>query len=392
MLDECLKGIRVLDLSQYIPGPFATQLLSDLGAEVIKVEPPAGDPMRKFILEDGDGLSPFYKQINAGKTVVRVDLKSPQGRLMLADLLGRADVLLESYRPGVMARLGFDRNRLQQLNPRLIHCALSGFGQNGPYRLRAGHDLTYLAMTGGLSVTGTAETPVMPFPPVADHAGAMQAAITILGALLRRERSDRGAFLDVSLFEAALSWQSIGLTSARRPEACLQRGQDLLTGGTACYQIYRTREGGFVALAAIEEKFWRAFCEAVERPEWIGRQYEPMPQTDLIGALQALFASRTRQQWQELLAAVDCCFEPVLEYGEVSSHPHVQERRLIHSQNEAEPVTTVFFAAWVDKEPPRHRSSFLELTTQEAQRAWGVADKTAPAEVEGNRGATCQVA
>ncbi|NOY13245.1 MAG: CoA transferase, partial [Deltaproteobacteria bacterium] len=234
MLNDCLAGIRVLDLSQYLPGPFATQLLADLGADVIKIEPPVGDPMRRFIFCDADGESPFYKQVNAGKQVVQLDLKTAADQEVLSELLGNADVLLESYRPGVLERLGFGRSRLQELNPKLIHCALSGFGQTGPCRQRAGHDLTYLAMSGMLNLTGTVETPVMPFPPICDYAAGKQAATTILAALLRRGRTDQGAFIDVSLFEMALSWQSFALAAAGRPGKAFGRGRDLLTGGAAC--------------------------------------------------------------------------------------------------------------------------------------------------------------
>ncbi len=376
-MDECLKGVRVLDLSQYIPGPFATQLLSDLGAEVLKVEPPGGDPMRHFMLEDADGLAPFYKQINAGKSLVRIDLKSDAGRQTLEAMLERTDVLLESFRPGVMDRLGFDRERLQSLNPRLVHCALSGFGQSGPYRLRAGHDLTYLALTGALSMTGTTETPVIPFPPVADHAGAMQAAIAILGALLRRQTAGCGSFIDLSLYESALSWQSIGLTCAQREGAQLRRGQDLLTGGAACYQLYRTGDDRFVALAALEEKFWQAFCESAGRPDWIDRHNEPMPQTRLIAELQDLFASRSRSCWETQLAGVDCCFEPVLEYAEVASHPQTQQRQLVRPGGGGEPSTHVLFAAWLDEKPPAPRAALRELSVSEARQAWGVEQEPA---------------
>ncbi len=192
MLDDALQGVRVLDLSQYLPGPFATQILADLGAAVLKVEPPAGDPMRRFLLLDKDGLSPWYKQVNAGKQLLRLDLKNAAGRRMLEELVALADVLLESYRPGVMERLGFGPERLRQLNPRLIHCALSGFGQTGPYRLRGGHDITYVALSGMLDLTGTVETPVVPFPPLCDYAGGKQAATAILAALLRRETLRQG--------------------------------------------------------------------------------------------------------------------------------------------------------------------------------------------------------
>lgn len=372
MFNDCLQGIRVLDLSQYIPGPFATQILADLGAEVLKVEPPSGDPMRSFMLLDDDGLSPLYKQINAGKQLLELDLKSPDDHLLFQQLVAKADVLLESYRPGVMERLGLGRERLQQLNPRLIHCALSGFGQSGPARLRAGHDLTYLAMSGSLGVSGTAETPAMAFSPVADHAGAMLATTAILAALLRRASSNRGAYLDLSLFEAALFWQSIGLTAAQRPGQALARGRDLLTGGAACYQIYRTADDRFVALAPIEEKFWAAFCQAVEHPEWIARQFEAMPQTGLIAEVQALFAGRSLAQWQQRLAEIDCCFEPVLELAEVCDHPQVQARQLLQRRPQP-PRADVLLAIWVDGLPPRPRSELSQLSSDQARSLWNTA-------------------
>ncbi|PNU19269.1 carnitine dehydratase [Geothermobacter hydrogeniphilus] len=369
MLSDCLTGIRVLDLSQYLPGPFATQLLGDLGAEVLKVEPPAGDPMRSFILADGDGVSPFYKQVNAGKAVAELDLKTPVGRESLAELVRVADVLLESYRPGVLERLGFGRERLEQLNSSLVHCALSGFGQSGPCRERAGHDLTYLAMSGMLSLTGTAQTPVIPFPPICDYAAGKQAATTILAALLRRGRTGRGAFIDVSLFEMALSWQSFGLTAAGRPGETFGRGRDLLTGGAACYQIYRTADDRFVALGAIEEKFWRRFCETVERPDWIGRQRQPLPQTELIGEVAALFAGETLAHWRSLFVKVDCCFEPVLEQHEVPDHPHVRQRGLVQIYPR-ERRTEALFPAWVDGRPPQPRQPLSKVTAAEALAMW----------------------
>lgn len=159
-----LTGYRIIDLSQYIPGPFATRLLADHGAEVIKIEPPHGDPMRHFLKPEGDTPSPLYRHLNRGKKIVRLDLKTDAGKALFTRLLASADVLLESFRPGVMARLGFGRETLQEINPKLIHCALSGFGQTGPYRERGGHDLTYCAVSGALSASGTVERPVMTFP------------------------------------------------------------------------------------------------------------------------------------------------------------------------------------------------------------------------------------
>lgn len=322
---DCLAGLRVLDLSQYIPGPFATQVLGDLGAAVVKIEPPAGDPMRGFGPRDADGLSPFYKALNAGKTVLRLDLKDGGGAA-LERLVQGADILLESFRPGTLDRLGFGPDRLRALNPRLIHCALSGFGQTGPWRLRAGHDLTYVALTGGLSRLGEAAAPTIPFPPLADHAGAMQAVVAILAALLRRERSGQGAHLDVSLQESALSWQYLSLTAAGRD---LGRGRDLLNGGAAFYRVYPTADSRFLAVAAIEAKFWQAFCIAAGRPDLAARQDEPLPQDGLIAEVAALVAARPLAEWTALLQSVDCCVEPVLEPAEAFLQDHNQARGLL---------------------------------------------------------------
>jgi crotonobetainyl-CoA:carnitine CoA-transferase CaiB-like acyl-CoA transferase len=369
MLSDCLSGVRVLDLSQYLPGPFATQLLADFGAEVLKIEPPQGDPMSRFILQDEDGVSPWYKQINAGKTLLHLDLKTDEDRAVLGELISGADVLLESFRPGVLERLGFGRGRLQELNPNLIHCALSGFGQTGPCRERAGHDLTYLAMSGMLSLTGTRETPVIPFPPICDYAAGKQAATAILAAMLSRSKTGKGSYIDVSLFEMALSWQSFPLTAAQRPGEAFARGNDLLTGGAACYQIYRTADSRFIALGAIEDKFWQCFCTTVQRPDWVDRQHEPMPQTALIGALAELIASADFEVWQARFEGVDCCFEPLLEHSEVVNHPQVVQRQLLQSEETAGRQDALL-PIWVDNQPPPPRRALQKQTAAEALSAW----------------------
>ncbi len=370
MLDDTLQGYRVLDLSQYLPGPYATRLLADLGADVIKVEPPGGDPMRTFIFLDDDGISPLYKQVNAGKTVVRLDLKSESGRDRFAELVTAADVLLESYRPGVMDRLGFGYSHLRSLNPRLVHCALSGFGQDGPASQRAGHDLTYMALSGMLHHTGTMETPVIPFPPVSDYASGQHAASMILAALLRREKQGEGCTIDTSLFETVLSWQSFGQAGVGRSGRSLDPGYGLLTGGKACYQIYRTADQKFVVLGALEEKFWQAFCTAVERPEWIVRQHEPMPQTVLINELRALFAKASRDSWVELLIETDCCFEPLLEPDEVADHPQVIHRQLLGpSQGKGFPAE-IRSPVMVDHRKLRPRQALDEVSIEAVIARW----------------------
>lgn len=370
MIEQCLQGYRVLDLSQYLPGPYATRMLADLGAEVVKVEPPSGDPMRQFIFLDEDKISPLYKQVNAGKTIVRIDLKSDSGCALFRQMLAAADVLLESYRPGVLDRLGFTRNALHSLNPTLIHCALSGFGQDGPYAQRAGHDITYMALSGMLSHTGTPERPVAPFPPVSDYAGGQQAAAMIIAALLRREKLGRGGYIDTSLFEAAFSWQSFGLAGIGRPGRQLEPGQGLITGGLACYQIYQTADHKFVVLGALEEKFWAAFCRAVGHADWVSRQREPMPQTGLIAEVRRLFAGDTRRNWVQRLAAADCCFEPLLEPEEAVRHEQVSARRLIEGRHGACRPVDVRLPIKFNGHYPRERNPLREVSASSVAKRW----------------------
>lgn len=359
MFDNCLENILVLDLSQYIPGPFATMTLRDLGADVIKVEPPMGDPMRFAFLQDEDGISPFYKQLNAGKSVVKIDLKSEDGKAAFTRLVKKADVLLESFRPGVMGRLGFDQTTLKSLNPKLVHCALSGYGQTGPYAQAAGHDMTYVALTGALSQTGHKECgPVPIFPPLADHSGAMQAVNSILAALFRRERTGQGAFIDVSLFEAALSWNYLSLTPAARGQVAACGEGELSGGAAAWYAIYETKDNRHFAFAPIEAKFWRNFCLAVERDDLIERQHEPQPQDDLMATLRDLFKTRTLAEWAELLIPADCCMEPIHRPDEALRHPHVQAREIAFDNE-------IRYPAWVDNQPPVSRPPLKNVSIEE---------------------------
>lgn len=366
---DYLNGIRVLDLSQFLPGPFATQILADMGADVVKIEPPAGDPMRALDPITNDrGPGPYHALVNAGKRVVQIDLKSDDGKADFEKLIAAADVVMESYRPGVMERLGFGYDRLSRINSKLIHCALSGYGQNGPMRLVGGHDINYVAAAGQLGLSGAKNKPHMAYPMVADYAGAMQSAIAILGALVGRGRTGRGAYLDVAMADCVLAWQSQALTAlsmGNRPG----RGQNLLTGGAAFYGIYETADGKFVSLGAIETVFWKNFCEAVTRPELISRQSEPLPQTDLISEVAAIFKSRTRAEWDTALATVDCCYHPVLDIDEVARHPQNVARGLISEQVEQGSVA-VLQGFWTDGKAPSQRQPMREETVQGVIVEW----------------------
>jgi len=357
-MPDFLTGLRVLDLGQYVPGPYAALQLADMGADVIKIEPPGGDPMRRLGVVDSDGLSPLYKVMNGGKRVVELDLKSSNGKTAFERFLAVADVLVESYRPGVMDRLGFDRARLGSLNAGLIHCAITGWGQTGPYRLKANHDLNCMALGGGLIGSGVKEAPVVAWPPTSDYASGIQAAAAICGALLRRGRTGQGAFLDISMAETVLAWQSGGLTAALRPEIEPHRGCNLLNGGAACYGIYRTKDGRFLTLGNLEEKFWIAFADAAGHPEWGPRQWDPMPQTDLIAEVQAVVEQRSLDEWTSILEAVDTCFHAVLDFGEIPQHPQILARATTARRDDPSGVTVeALFPAWVDGVPPTERPS-----------------------------------
>jgi alpha-methylacyl-CoA racemase len=374
MLQPFLAGYRVVDLSQYAPGPYGGQILADLGAHVVKVEPPGGEPLRVMGPIDSDGVSAWYKVMNRGKAVVEVDLKSDAGKRAFERLLGHADAMLESYRPGVLDRLGFSRTRLDQINPRLIHCSLSGWGQTGPYRLKGGHDTNYMSLMGGLAISGDRTAPAMAHPPTADYASGMHAALSITAALLGRDgpRGDsKGRFLDVSIAETVLPWQMLAFTSARRAGFAMERGDALLNGGAAFYHLYETSDGRYVSLGAIEPKFWANFCTAAGRPEWIERQNEPLPQDGLIAEVAALFAARSLVQWNEILEAVDCCFEPVHEIAETLAHPHIEARGMVHEIGGPEPRVEVSFPAWVDGAPPPAPDPVRFASVEAVLDEWG---------------------
>ncbi len=365
-----LAGVRVLDMSQFLPGPYCAQILSDMGAEVVKLESPAGDPMRSFGPLGIDGLSLFYKGINAGKTVISLDLKSEDGKAAFTALIKRADVLIESFRPGALERLGFASNHIKTLNPRLIHCALSGFGQSGPDRQRAGHDINYMALAGGLAASGTTDRPVFAAPPIADFASGSQAASAVLAALFGRERNGKGCYLDMSITESVLAWQGMNLTACNTQNHRPERKRNLLNGGAACYQVYRTRDGRFISLGAIEPKFWANFCTALARPDWIPRQTESLPQTALIDEVAAAIAQQDLSYWQERLDPVDCCFHTVVDIGEIAEHPQIKARGMLAPDPETPGLIQALYPAWLDGSPPEKRRPVKTAGCEELLAAW----------------------
>jgi crotonobetainyl-CoA:carnitine CoA-transferase CaiB-like acyl-CoA transferase len=352
-----LDNIRVIDLSQYIPGPFATRQLADLGAEVIKIEPPGGDPMRNFMHHESLAPSPVYRHINRGKRVCELNLKSDAGKQALSELIVEADILLESFRPGVLAYLGFDRGQIDRLNPRLIHCALSGYGQTGPYALRSGHDINYCALSSQTIVSGIAEKPVIAYPPIADHAAALQASTLMLAALHARDKQEIGIYLDISITESILAWQYLPLLTDAKDRATV-----ILSGGAACYNIYQCGDRGFISLGAIEPVFWKNFCDAVNRPEWVDRQYESMPQKGLIKELAMLMATGSVNHWRDLLEESNCCFEVLFSANELAQQTQLESRQALTAAGPTYP-------AWINRQPVETAVDFEQLE-QGAAPVW----------------------
>jgi alpha-methylacyl-CoA racemase len=305
-----LSGIRVLDLTRHYPGPYATLLLSDFGADVVKLEDASeGDPLR--------ALPEQFEALNRGKRSIAVDLKTSEGALVFRRLCARADVLIEGFRPGVLARLGCAPEALAAEFPRLVICSLSGFGQTGPLRERAGHDIGYLAASGLLSRFGLNDVPVAPGAQIADYlAGGQQAVVAVLAALLERNTTGRGRLLDVAMCEGAMQ--------ALFPRMADASSEDVLGGDRPCYRVYACLGGGAFVLGALEPKFWHRFCTAVARPEWEGRQFD----ASLSTAVDELFLERTRDEWAALLGPADCCAEPVLVVEELRTHPQHRARSL----------------------------------------------------------------
>lgn len=312
-----LRGLRVLDLTMLLPGPYCSLILADFGAEVIKIEPPGGGDWLRHLppLDQGEGR--LFRALNRGKKSVALDLKSEQGRDLFCKLASTADVVLEGFRPGVMERLGLGYETLRQANPRLIYSSLSGYGLEGPYRDRAGHDINYIGLAGLLDLTGhPGDTPVVPGVTIADLAGSLWTALGIMAAALGRHQSGVGARVDGSLLGAALSFMPVAAAREAGGQPMTRGGGDL-NGGIVCYNVYPTAGGGYVTLGALEPKFWQAFCAAVDRADLVDHQFAPaVPGEQVFEDLRALFLTRTRDAWGETFAQVDACCEPVYSLAE----------------------------------------------------------------------------
>jgi len=326
-----LDGLRVLDLSLFLPGPYLTTVMADHGAEVIKLEPPSGEPVRT-IGPRANGESVWFRNTHRGKKSIVLDLKDPAGLAALHDIARTCDVMLEAFRPGVADRLGIGAAAMTALNPRLVYCSISAFGQGGPLRDRPAHDLAVEALAGTLSVNlGQDGRPTNPNIPVADATASLLALSAILMALYRRERTGRGDVVDLAMFDATLSWlpNATGAVFAEdRPPVVKHERQ---WGGGSFYNIYATRDGRYVVLGGSEHKFVENLLRALDRLDLIeGAAGPPGPGHDAAKAFLAeTFTTRTRDEWEAWFEGRDVCFAPLLDLHEAFARPHVAARGML---------------------------------------------------------------
>jgi crotonobetainyl-CoA:carnitine CoA-transferase CaiB-like acyl-CoA transferase len=329
-----LEGISILDLTRLLPGPYGTMLLGDLGAEVIKIEEPEQGDYARWYPPHINQVGSRHLLLNRNKKSITLNLKKPEGRSILLKMVEKgADVLIEQFRPGVMDRLGVGYKDLEKVNSRLVYCALTGFGQDGPYRDLAGHDINYIGIGGILGITGPkGGPPALPGTQIADLvAGGLYAVIGILTALLGRQKTGRGQFVDVSMLDGVVSLipDSAALFFAEGESP--RMGERRLTGGLPQYQTYRTKDGKYLAVGALEDKFWANLARALGKPDWaqrVPREKEPRTQ-EIKEEMIRIFLTKTRQEWLDILMKEDTCVTAVHSLEETFSDPHVLHRKML---------------------------------------------------------------
>jgi crotonobetainyl-CoA:carnitine CoA-transferase CaiB-like acyl-CoA transferase len=374
-----LEGVRVLDLSRLLPGGFCSLLLADFGADVLKVEDTGmGDYIRwspPYVEGAEDSAkSALFLSLNRNKRSIRLDLKNERGREALLALVRQYDVVLESFRPGVLDRLGVGYERMREVNPGIVYCAISGYGQTGPKREAAGHDMNYLGLIGLLGLTGepgggVGGGPIQSAGQIADlGGGSLMAAFGIMAALHERDGapargerparpgSGKGQIVDVSMADGALSWLAMVAGAYFADGTVPHRGQLPLAGSLICYRPYECADG-WVTLGALEPKFWQAFCRGVEREDLIERQFES-PGSEAHAEVQAIFRARARVEWEEFARTHDCCLEPVLDLDEALHSELVQAREMvveIDQPGAAQAVRQLGIPVKLDRTPGDHR-------------------------------------
>ena len=326
-----LAGLAVLDLTRLLPGGYCTLLLADLGAEVLKVEEPGRGDYIRWTPPVVEGESAAHRALNRGKRSITLNLKTSMGIDLLRRLVRRSDVLVESFRPGVMDRLGMGFESLSADNPALIYCAITGYGQDGPYRDLPGHDINYIGYGGVLAMSVDRDgTPVLPGVQIGDLGGGMLGAIGILAGLVERASTGRGRFVDASMLDGVVSWLSVHAAAFLATNEAPAAGHGPLTGGLACYRVYRTADGRSLTVGALEPRFWRTLCEALDCRDLIDDQFgSPERQSEMARRLQSVFESKTRDEWMERLRDEPACVGPVNDLAEALEDPQVRARGMV---------------------------------------------------------------
>lgn len=373
-------SLKILDFSTLLPGPFGTMMLSDMGADVVRVESPTRWDMTRSRPPFDDGVSAGHALLNRSKRSLALDLKKPGAVEVVKRMVKEYDIVLEQFRPGVMKRLGVDYETLVKENPSLIYCSLTGYGQTGPLRDRAGHDNNYLALAGAMSHSGRKDGgPVPQGVQVADlGAGSYGVVMGILGAVIHRHATGEGQYVDVSMFDGALHWNGyaggqyfVGGESPAYEEM-------VLNGGTQ-YDYYESSDGRYMSVGSLEPQFWKALCEAVGHPEWVDAKTLPGPEIDAIKVeLRKIFLGRTQAEWVEVFDVLDACVEPVLTLEEAANHPHTKARGLIVDVPKPNGGTQrqIAFPVKFSKSEPRydHIGSEMGDHTEEVLREAGYSD------------------
>lgn len=348
-----LSGIRVVDLSLFLPGPMLTLMMSDQGAEVIKVEPPAGDPSRAMAPFEA-GQSVWFRNLNRGKRSVALDLKTEAGRGRLWELVSEADVFVEGFRPGAISRLGFGYDAVAARHPRIVYCSISAFGQTGALANHPAHDMAVQALSGFLSVNdGGDGTPVVPGIPSADMAAGLTGLSAVLMALIGRERTGRGDYIDCAMLDALLPWSAHIAGEAMVGEEPPRSHSQRSLGGAAFYNVYRTRDGRHIVLAGREPKFVANLLRALDRPDLIrlGDELAGRAQAPLREYLAEQFLTRTRDEWVDWFRDKDVAFAPVLDFREALGQPHITERGLLVEASGAHQIAPAIRFADEDRRP-----------------------------------------
>ena len=309
-----LRGIKVLDVTYYLPGPYAAMRLAEMGATVIKVEPPGGDPAKYM----GSGI--VHKANNGGKKIITIDLKTHEGQLSMVKLIETADVILESFRPGTMERLGFGYEAVKKYKPGIVYCSMTGYGHLGPLAKFGSHDINYMALSGVLAqFIDEGGNPVPPKNTIADYVGALNVSEGILAALIHKLRTGEGAYVEIAIADAMRSFQGthLGYIEAGVSE----RGIPEIDGTRIAYGIYRTKDHRHVVLGALEPKFWGNFCTFANRPDWHQQAFLKVG-TEEHKEVSAFFASYTWAEWLDISLRTDFCVTPVMQVSELEKHPH----------------------------------------------------------------------